>query len=219
VKVSGAWSFKKVEEIMVLQHFLIQIAYLGLSLFNLASMKDIQVAQFPIRRREPSCHVWIYEILKSGLFWILFHSMNPLVAFLIYLGPWHSVGHMLSEISLLKYHSNPAFSQNKIVRWSDLGGFLYLAAPFTFIALSSMTGAYLLVFGLRSLTLEDVNAWAVFVISISVLTGPHLWVVAAMHYKSIDLDPLKIKNALAYTLPAEKGKDDGQRTVPLDSAL
>ncbi len=176
---------------MIYQHFFVQTVYLGLSLFNLRSMEDIQVAQFPIRRREPSYRVWIYEILKSGLFWMLFNSMNPLVAFLIYLGPWHSVGHMLSEISLLKYHSNPAFSQNKGVQWSDLGGFLYLAAPFTFIALSSMTGAYLLVFGSRSLTLEDVNAWAVFVISISILTGPHLWVVAAMHYKSIDLDPIK----------------------------
>ena len=198
MKVSGAWSFKKVEEIMVLQHFLIQIAYLGLSLFNLASMKDIQVAQFPIRRREPSCHVWIYEILKSGLFCILFNSMNPLVGFLIYLGPWHSVGHMLSEISLLKVHSNPAFSLNRKVEWSDVGRFLYLTAPFTLIALSSMTGAYLLAYGWQSLTLEDVNAWAVFVISISILTGPHLWVVSAMHYKFVELDPLRISNATSY---------------------
>jgi hypothetical protein len=161
-------------------------------------MKDIEVAQFPIKRREPSSKVWIYEILKSGLFCILFNSMNPLVGFLIYLGPWHSVGHMLSEISLLKVHSNPAFSLNRKVEWSDVGRFLYLTAPFTLIALSSMTGAYLLAYGWQSLTLEDVNAWAVFVISISILTGPHLWVVSAMHYKFVELDPLRISNATSY---------------------
>ena len=35
-----------------------------------------------------------------------------------------------------------------------------------------------------------VQLWAVFVMSIAVLTGPHIWVVAAKHYiESISLDP------------------------------
>lgn len=171
---------------------------MGLS--SILDLKDGKCGQFPVIKLEPSCNIWIYELSKAAMFWILFNSMNPLVAFLIYLGPWHSIGHMLSEISLLKQSSNPAFSSNKNVEWSDIVRFLYLTTPFTLISLSSMTGAYLLAFGMHSLTIQDVNAWAVFVISISVLTGPHLWVVAAMHYDSIDLDPLMIKNTMAFML-------------------
>ena len=181
---------------MVSQHFLLLTTFAIVNL--LMELKDSTPAQFPVIKHEPSSQVWMYEILKTSMFWILFNSMNPLVGFIVYLGPWHSIGHMLSEISSLKQSSNPAFSPIRKVEWTDLARFLYLTAPFTLIALLSMTGAYLLAFGMHSLTLVDVNAWAVFVVSISVLTGPHLWVVAAMHYEAVDLDPLMINDSISF---------------------
>ena len=185
------YSYQSVRGIMITQHFLILMIYGSLNL--LVNLKASQLSRFPVIRSLPTNQVWIYEICKAGLFYALFKSMNPLVAFCLYLGPWHSVGHMLSEISSLKIASNPSFSLNKKVNWSDIAQFLYLTTPFTLIALSSMTGAYLLTFGLNSITVQDINAWSVFVISISVLTGPHLWVVAAMHSEKVNLDPLNIE--------------------------
>ena len=154
-------------------------------------------SHFPVIKRSPnSCWVWLYEIGKTLMLVVLFGSMNPLVAFAIYLGFWHSVGHMLSEISYLKHQKNPHFSKGPIVHWRDLGTFVYHTAPFSTIVLTSMTLAYWLTSGFHAVAYDDIHAWALFIISISILTGAHLWIVAAMHSLTIDLDPMKIRKMI-----------------------
>ena len=162
---------------------------------------------FPSTKQSPSDpSVWVYEILKCILLWILFACMNPLIAFIIYLGAWHSMGHMVSEITFLKAQSNPAFDAGHLVGWRDLARFLNKTAPFTTIALVSMTGAFWFTRGLSSsLAYDDINAWTLFIISISILTGPHLWIVAAMHWLEIDLDPMQIKERVVSFVDRQAG--------------
>jgi Brp/Blh family beta-carotene 15,15'-monooxygenase len=180
-------------ELCILQHYLLLFS-LNAYYSCFPKQENIQ-SLFPIDKMSPNDkQVWLYELFKVGLFWCLFSSMNPLVAFTIYLGPWHSLGHILSEISYLKREKNSVFASNSTLHWSDIMQFLKLAAPLTTIALVSMTGAYIATCKqTSSISYDDIQAWTLFIISISILTGPHLWIVAAMHSLKIHLDPLGIK--------------------------
>ena len=199
-------SFDRILQGVILQHVILLLTY-GI-MYQLAPLGDLEEnpeeekTTFPVYQRSPNCFtLWVVEIAKTLFFCSLFYSMNPLIALTIYLGVWHSTGHMLSEIAFLKSKRNPEFHASNQVEWRDVGRFLFLCAPFTLISAGSMGGALWFTANNAgssnvSTTFDDVQAWALFIISISILTGPHLWIVAGLHSKKIDLDPLQIKENL-----------------------
>lgn len=164
------------------------------------------VSHFPVRKESPGdISLWAKEFAKALLFYTLFSSMNSLVAFALYLGPWHSVGHMLSEISFLKSKQSPFFSKGSVVTWTDTATFLWYCAPFTLIAVVSMASAFWITTTSQvNVSYDDVNAWALFIISISIFTGPHLWIVAGLHSIKVSMDPLDLKTTVLslYSMPS-----------------
>ncbi|TPX76183.1 hypothetical protein CcCBS67573_g02529 [Chytriomyces confervae] len=140
---------------------------------------------------------WKRETMKSGLFVALFYSMDPLLAFSIYFGVWHSVGSIVDEIAFLKAAGiakwksaalrpdpNTAISQE--ITLIDTLRFYKNAAPFTILSVLGM-GAFLLLdiamqqrdaieFNWRD-NVSSTTLWSVFVVSISILTGPHMWIM------------------------------------------
>jgi hypothetical protein len=161
------------------------------------------------------CRQWGMELLKSILMTVLFLSMDPLVAFAVYFGTWHSLGATVDELRFLKMSKINPFGANKQtnnnnnskqhpvnVTFHDLLKFLYYSTPYTSVALLSMSAFYLATmtpssssssssstFSQRNNStvvdnatwLEKTKLWSIFVVSISVLTGPHMWIMGILH--------------------------------------
>ncbi|KAI8842311.1 beta-carotene 15,15'-dioxygenase-domain-containing protein [Chytriomyces cf. hyalinus JEL632] len=139
---------------------------------------------------------WKREILKSGLFVALFYSMDPLLAFSIYFGVWHSVGSIVDEIAFLKARNAkwkpaaPRPDPNTVITQEitliDTLRFYKNAAPFTILSVLGMGAFLLLDIAMRQRDAVEFNwrdnvssttLWSVFVVSISILTGPHMWIM------------------------------------------
>ncbi|KAJ3194862.1 hypothetical protein HK101_001753 [Irineochytrium annulatum] len=176
---------------------------------------------------------WWVEVGKSVLMWRLFAGMDPLVGFAVYFGTWHSLGSMLDLLRTLKGERLGLNADGKQegthrveVRWRDLLWFWWTAAPYTLVALGSMAAFYLCG-GLKLVAPgggESVRIWSVFVMSISVLTGPHMWIMELIFgasdeqlddgarrqgFESVSGKEVLNGNVLVYDLKLESNKATG----------
>ncbi|KAJ3349210.1 hypothetical protein HDU83_000686 [Entophlyctis luteolus] len=148
---------------------------------------------------------WVKELGKSAMFAILFNSVNPLIAFAVYFGLWHSLGSIADEIMFLKRRGNPLFSSSappaqqgcaSALTVNDFIQFYKSAMPYTLVSVLGM--AAFLAFDIvrmhagspetvHSLLFEvsETTLWMVFIVSISIITGPHMWVMnlVSRHWK------------------------------------
>ncbi|KAJ3236643.1 hypothetical protein HDU81_010607 [Chytriomyces hyalinus] len=140
---------------------------------------------------------WKRETVKSCLFVALFYTMDPLLAFSIYFAVWHSVGSIVDEIAFLKARNakwkpaeppklNPHTATTQEITLTDTLRFYKNAAPFTILSVLGMGAFLLLDIAMRQRDSVEFNwrdnvssttLWSVFVVSISILTGPHMWIM------------------------------------------
>ncbi|KAI8606793.1 beta-carotene 15,15'-dioxygenase-domain-containing protein, partial [Chytriomyces sp. MP71] len=125
---------------------------------------------------------WATELWKCILFTGLFFALDPLTAFAVYFGIWHSLGSIADEIIFLKSRNaawnRTSSSSNADIQMLDVLRFYRNAAPFTLLSVLGMLGFLLLVTGGHvSVDVGATTLWSVFVVSISILTGPHMWVM------------------------------------------
>lgn len=173
--------------ICVAQHFLLLIASLFL---DMAGPKCDKA--FPVEIYPASISIWITEIRKSISFVLLFMVTGPLVGFSIYFGLWHSLSCIVADIQFFKQVPNVWFNpKSPSVTFGELCKFYILAAPYTVVGMCFMVLAYAIAIH-SPLAIEINKIWAVFVMGISVLTGAHIWLVAALHWSFVHLDPCSI---------------------------
>ncbi|ORY45646.1 hypothetical protein BCR33DRAFT_716293 [Rhizoclosmatium globosum] len=173
-----------------------------------------------------NCRQWLQELGKTTLFVILFNAVNPLVAFAIYFAFWHSLGSIVDEILYLKSRCNDLFMKSKqlshqrdsseqnTIYVHDLFVFYRAAAPYTLLAVVGMALFFILdptqAYDGSQETLwskiTEIKLWSIYLVSISVITGPHMWVmklVAAYwfprghdysHAEKYDIDPLGLES-------------------------
>jgi hypothetical protein len=119
-------------------------------------------------------HIIQKECLNACLFQCLFQTMDSLTAFSVYFGIWHSITSMMNEVRYLKDHHS--------VLVKDVYDFYHRGIHGTMIAFGFMVILYLV----TSSTMTSVAIWATFFRSISILTGPHLWVTLLPRFKKIN---------------------------------
>ncbi|KAI9333752.1 beta-carotene 15,15'-dioxygenase-domain-containing protein [Zopfochytrium polystomum] len=153
---------------------------------------------------------WRGEAGKAALLAVLVGTVNPLIAFAVYFGWWHALGSVLTQLEFLKsglarsewsgYATRARGGERRLEPSSsgepgwprfilpDVKRFFVLALPFTSIALAFMAGFYIWTVpgafslsGSPSFDLDSTEIWTTFVICISSLTAPHLWVMMLMH--------------------------------------
>lgn len=107
------------------------------------------------------------EAIGVAVLAMLFLLADPLIAFAVYFGLWHSLGHVLVLRQVL---TEPLGSRTSPIGWND---FARLAAPRTLLSVVGIVGV--LGFMIAAGRQEDCVA-AVFVL-VSVITVPHLVVV------------------------------------------
>ncbi|KAJ3410330.1 hypothetical protein HDV05_003884 [Chytridiales sp. JEL 0842] len=188
----------------IAQHFVL----LGFHMVSAALEADHQESKSSSKSHGDVALQWGWELLKAILMTILFIYIDPLVAFAVYFGSWHALGSTIDEIRYLKQSQDGPFAvQNReihepsttaasttckvnagsVVTLSDVAKFLYRATPYTTVALLSMTVFYFLTTNPTSSLPKDfihgTKLWSIFVISISILTGPHMWIMAMLHGK------------------------------------
>ena len=107
------------------------------------------------------------ELLNLAVLTLLFVAVHPLVAFAVYFGGWHSLGHILELIRFF----------NRRGSRTSLGGFYRNAALFTVISFAGLAALYLVTqsFGARNEML------ALLFILISVMTLPHMIIVERLY--------------------------------------
>jgi Brp/Blh family beta-carotene 15,15'-monooxygenase len=156
------------------------------------NLNKVPTEPFPTEHKILDRNVCIYEFFRSTLFIALFLSTNPLIGFSVFFGVWHSATTIWGTIKFLKIQKHPAFEPNMSISWKDMLSFYVLAAPFTCISILGM----LVVYKSRSVvgldTFDPALLWAVFIGCISVLTGSHMWILTAMHWAEVTLDPCNL---------------------------
>ena len=107
------------------------------------------------------------EALNLAVLTLLFVVVHPLVAFAVYFGGWHSLGHILELIRFF----------NRRGSRTSLSGFYRNAALFTFISFAGLGVLYFVTqsFGARNEML------ALLFILISVMTLPHMIIVERLY--------------------------------------
>jgi Brp/Blh family beta-carotene 15,15'-monooxygenase len=108
----------------------------------------------------------VTTVVLSGLF-ILVH---PLVAFSIYFGLWHSLGHIFELLRFFRRRNAP----------TTLTGFYRKAALYTAV---SFTGLAALYYATQSFGLEDQMIALLFIL-ISVMTLPHMIIVERLYQEA-----------------------------------
>ncbi|KAI9340483.1 beta-carotene 15,15'-dioxygenase-domain-containing protein [Obelidium mucronatum] len=157
------------------------------------------ILALPFKKSHEYYQKWALEVAKSMLFTLLFNAINPLLAFAIYFGIWHAFGSVIDEIAFLKSRRNSLFCYSACssadaddIKPSDILVFYKAATPYTLVAVLGML-AFLILDPMRSsmgvhLSIWDkmshTTLWMVFIVSISVITGPHMWVMRliALHW-------------------------------------
>ena len=134
--------------ILVVQH----VAVLGGTAFS----PDVDVPNGAWREA-------VTTAVLSGLF-ILVH---PLVAFAVYFGVWHSLGHILELLRFFRRRNDP----------TSLPGFYRKAALYTFV---SFAGLFALYAATQSFGSEDQMIALLFIL-ISVMTLPHMIIVERLY--------------------------------------
>ena len=160
-----------IKPIFVAQHFLALSVLLSKSR---NPIKHPSIQPLPSTPQMLDFKVCFYEFFRCCLFTTLFWATNPLLAFSIFFGVWHSSTTICGVIKFLKKQEHPAFGKGSEVSVRDLIGFYILAAPFTIVSVVGMVIVYQgrSVVGLDSF--DPALVWAVFICCISVLTGSHM---------------------------------------------
>lgn len=113
------------------------------------------------------------EALSIGVLAALFWTTTPLVAFAVYFGLWHALGHILE---LRRFFARQSGAGRAPASWT---GFYRAAALFTFLSLAGLAALYL---AARALESQERMVALLFIL-ISVLTLPHLLLVEAFYQK------------------------------------
>jgi Brp/Blh family beta-carotene 15,15'-monooxygenase len=110
---------------------------------------------------------WAREFINTAALSALFATVHPLVAFAVYFGLWHSLGHILELVRFFNRTGEP----------TSLPGFYRKAALYTVI---SFVGLGLLYAATQSFGLEDQMVALLFIL-ISVMTLPHMIIVERLY--------------------------------------
>ena len=107
------------------------------------------------------------EAINVGVLSALFVVVHPLVAFAVYFGLWHSLGHILELLRFFARRDEP----------TSLPGFYRKAALYTGVAFAGLGGLYA---ATQSFGLQDQMVALLFIL-ISVMTLPHMIVVERLY--------------------------------------
>ena len=110
---------------------------------------------------------WPREFLTTAALSALFFTVHPLVAFAVYFGLWHSLGHILELIRFFNRTGEP----------TSLPGFYRKAALYTIVSFVGLGGLYAVT---QSFGLQD-RMIALLFILISVMTLPHMIIVERLY--------------------------------------
>lgn len=110
---------------------------------------------------------WAREFINAAALSGLFVAVHPLVAFAVYFGLWHSLGHILELVRFFNRTGEP----------TSLPGFYRKAALYTVI---SFVGLGIMYAATQSFGLEDQMVALLFIL-ISVMTLPHMIIVERLY--------------------------------------
>jgi len=107
------------------------------------------------------------ELLNLAVLGLLFTTVHPLVAFAVYFGFWHSLGHILELVRFFNQHDQP----------TSMTDFYRKAALFTVLSFVLLGALYLAgdAFG------SQMEMIALLFILISVMTLPHMLIVERLY--------------------------------------
>ena len=107
------------------------------------------------------------ELLNLAVLSLLFTTVHPLVAFAVYFGFWHSLGHILELVRFFNQHDQP----------TSMTDFYRKAALFTVLSFVLLGALYLAgdAFG------SPMDMIALLFILISVMTLPHMLIVERLY--------------------------------------
>ncbi len=182
--------------------------------------------EFPVCKKKVEWKVVGYEVFRTLTYTLMFYVLDPLVAFSVFFGVWHSSITIYNSIVYLKQHQQTRrlfgieeegvvdVDDVKRISLKDIIVFYVLAMPYTTVSFLGMVLVYTMYrytlilqelgLGIPHVHELDLNLmWAVFIGCISVLTGPHMWVLLAFHQTGITMDPLKI----SYVMESFVGED------------
>ncbi|KAJ3056972.1 hypothetical protein HK102_011117 [Quaeritorhiza haematococci] len=152
---------------------------------------------------EEAANLWIKELLRISVISVLCLSVDQLVAASLVMGVVHSLSHVQHMIAEFKRAGVYGFKPNDLstkktegatststslevepyqVTMGDIGKFCELAAPYTlfsWLGMGFLTCVACMYWpeGFRSSLRDERFLWAVFGVSISILTAPHMVVV------------------------------------------
>lgn len=109
------------------------------------------------------------ELLNTTVLASLLGTVHPLVAFAVYFGLWHSLGHILE---MLRF-----FRRQGAAEPTTISGFYRKATLFTIISFLGLAGLYV---AYQAFGAEEQMIALLFIL-ISVLTLPHMIIVEAMY--------------------------------------
>lgn len=143
------------------------------------------------------------EVAKASLLFVTFQTTDPLIAFAVYFGVWHSFESIIDEIKFLKnsvltdfeslkstgirhkivefQSTNPKIqpfsSGDENVTLNDIFVFYKMALPFTMLAISGMSFLAYVQITWPMDFFSGADLWAAFIVFISILTAPHVWIL------------------------------------------
>jgi Brp/Blh family beta-carotene 15,15'-monooxygenase len=115
-------------------------------------------------------HGW-REGVNTAALALLFWVVHPLVAFAIYFGLWHSLGHILELIRFFGTQGGP----------TTLPGFYQKAALYTVVSFAGLGALYAIT---QSFGLQDQMIALLFIL-ISVMTLPHMVIVERLYQERV----------------------------------
>jgi len=117
------------------------------------------------------------EALETGLLVVYFVVVPPVLAVGLYFCIWHATRH-IARLALLDKSSRKSLERGEF--WPAVAVFMRDAAPLTAVALVMLAGLYVMVPGVQA----EVGALlGVYLVLISLLTLPHVFVVSYMDYR------------------------------------
>jgi hypothetical protein len=97
------------------------------------------------------------------------------------------------RIDYLKTQENEIFTKDQdYVSFWDILKFQYYALPHVLITV--LSSAIALRYGSQGKEFDYITAWAYWIVATSIVEVPHFWIVGAMHWLYVSLDPIQLKS-------------------------